>query len=235
MKIRMKFRKTGPLIYVGHLDLLRYFQKVFRRAGVDISYSSGYSPHQILSFAAPLGLGITSEGEYLDAEFRSTLSSKEMLAKINAATGVDDIEVTEFVQLPDDAVKAMAAVDGADYRIRFREGYFNSEQFFEAVEAFYAQETIPILKKTKKSEKIVDIKPMIHAMRVEDDAITMRLSTGSRNNLKPELVMESLCQFLHQNYQDFAFAIHRIDTLLLVEEEGQMQFRPLTYVGSSIA
>ena len=63
MKVRMKFAKTGPLMYVGHLDLLRYFQKVFRRAGVDIAYSQGYSPHQILSFAAPRGIGVTSEGE----------------------------------------------------------------------------------------------------------------------------------------------------------------------------
>ena len=81
MKIRMKFGKTGPVKFVGHLDVMRYFQKAFRRADVDIAYSKGFSPHQILSFASPLGIGLTSEGEYLDAEFHSVDTTKVMLIK----------------------------------------------------------------------------------------------------------------------------------------------------------
>ena len=69
LKVRIKFTKTGSLKFIGHLDVMRYFQKAFRRAEVDVAYSKGFSPHQLLSFAAPLGIGLTSEGEYLDAEF----------------------------------------------------------------------------------------------------------------------------------------------------------------------
>ena len=68
MKVRIKFKKTGIMKFIGHLDVMRYFQKVNRRADVDIAYSGGFSPHQIMSFASPLGLGLTSEGEYLDME-----------------------------------------------------------------------------------------------------------------------------------------------------------------------
>ena len=68
MKIRIKFRKYGNMKFIGHLDVMRYFQKAIRRADVGIRYSEGFSPHQIMSFAAPLGVGITSEGEYLDIE-----------------------------------------------------------------------------------------------------------------------------------------------------------------------
>ena len=67
MKVRMRFIKRGPIQYIGHLDLMRYFQKVFRRCGLDVAYSQGFNPHQILSFASPLGVGLTSIGEYLDA------------------------------------------------------------------------------------------------------------------------------------------------------------------------
>ncbi|MCI6205225.1 MAG: TIGR03936 family radical SAM-associated protein, partial [Lachnospiraceae bacterium] len=63
MKIRIKFRKWGAMKFIGHLDMMRYFQKAVRRANIDICYSEGYSPHQIMSFAAPLGVGITSDGE----------------------------------------------------------------------------------------------------------------------------------------------------------------------------
>ena len=66
MKIRIKYSKLGNLKFIGHLDVMRYFQKEIRRAGLDVSYSKGYSPHHIISFAAPLAMGITSDGEYFD-------------------------------------------------------------------------------------------------------------------------------------------------------------------------
>ena len=75
MKIRIKFKKYGPMKFIGHLDVMRYFQKAMRRAGVDICYSGGFSPHQIMSFASPLGVGVTSQGEYVDIEVNSTESS----------------------------------------------------------------------------------------------------------------------------------------------------------------
>ena len=62
MKIRIKFSKQGAMKFIGHLDTMRYFQKAMRRADVDIRYSEGFSPHQIMSFAAPLGVGLTGSG-----------------------------------------------------------------------------------------------------------------------------------------------------------------------------
>ena len=84
MKIRIKFRKTGIMKFIGHLDVMRYFQKAIRRADVEICYSGGFSPHQIMSFAAPLGVGITSNGEYVDIEVHSTGTTAEMLERLNA-------------------------------------------------------------------------------------------------------------------------------------------------------
>ena len=80
MKIRIKFRKYGSMRFIGHLDVMRYFQKAIRRAGIDIAYSEGFSPHQIMSFAAPPGVGLTSDGEYMDIEVRSTRSTEESIA-----------------------------------------------------------------------------------------------------------------------------------------------------------
>lgn len=67
----MRFTKTGSLKFIGHLDCMRFFQKAIRRAGLDVAYSGGFSPHQIMSFASPLSVGTTSDGEYLDVEFWS--------------------------------------------------------------------------------------------------------------------------------------------------------------------
>ena len=83
MKLRIKFRKYGVMKFIGHLDMMRYFQKVMRRADIDIAYSGGFSPHQIMSFASPLGVGLMSNGEYLDIEVHSWTSSDQMLFFMN--------------------------------------------------------------------------------------------------------------------------------------------------------
>ena len=80
MRLRIKFRKYGPVRFIGHLDVMRFFQKAIRRAGIDVAYSGGFSPHQIMSFAAPLGVGLTSEGEYVDLQVNSCTSSKAAVA-----------------------------------------------------------------------------------------------------------------------------------------------------------
>ena len=66
MRIRVKFSKTGSMRFLGHLDLMHFFQQLIRRSGIPIAYSQGMSPHQIMSFALPLGLGAESLGEYMD-------------------------------------------------------------------------------------------------------------------------------------------------------------------------
>ena len=105
MRIRIKFRKYGVMRFIGHLDVMRYFQKAMRRANIDIAYSEGFSPHQIMSFAAPLGVGITSDGEYLDIEVHSTKSTEECMEALNSVM-VDGMEIVEYVALREGAKKS---------------------------------------------------------------------------------------------------------------------------------
>ena len=83
MKARIKFSKTGSMRFIGHLDVMRYFQKAFRRAHIPVSYSQGYSPHQILSFTSPLGIGLTSDAEYLDMELDACPEPEKMVEWMN--------------------------------------------------------------------------------------------------------------------------------------------------------
>lgn len=224
MKIRIKFRKWGSMKFIGHLDMMRYFQKVMRRADVDIRYSEGFSPHQIMSFAAPLGVGITSDGEYFDIEVHSTKSSEEMIADMNK-TMVDGVEITGYVELPDNAKPAMSIVAAADYVLSYKEGYevpFSVEEWKEKVdELFTSQKTFTITKKTKKSEREVDLKPLVYAFEViEQDgkpAFYINVSTGSVDNIKPELLLSSIYEKLGLKYNESSIAIHRKDVYALDE------------------
>ena len=241
MKIRMKFSKIGPIKFIGHLDVMRYFQKAVRRAEVDIAYSKGFSPHQILSFAAPLGIGLTSEGEYLDAEFYSVDTTENMLEKINAQMN-EGISLLEFKLLPEKAKNAMASVAAADYEVTFRPGYYNVDAFMTQVENFMCQDSIMMTKETKKSTTEVDILPMIYEFcavdtglydpeviveraalgySLADKALYMKIKTGSASNLKPELVMEAFCNYLGFDYNKNGFMFHRVDTYM-EDEKGEL-------------
>ena len=131
--------------------MMRYFQKAIRRANIDICYSEGFSPHQIMSFAAPLGVGITSDGEYFDIEVNSSLTSKEALDALNS-TMVEGVEVTEYVKLPDNAKTAMSLVEAADYTLSYKEGYnspVNVSEWQEIINKyFHNTDSFNIIKKT---------------------------------------------------------------------------------------
>ena len=102
MKVRVKFSKYGPVKFIGHLDIMHYFQKAVRRAGIDVAYSEGFSPHQIMSFASPLGVGMESYGEYMDIEVVSMPSAKQMKNDLNQVM-VEGMEILSVTPLPDRA------------------------------------------------------------------------------------------------------------------------------------
>lgn len=210
MKIRIKFLKQGSMKFIGHLDVMRYFQKVMRRADVKIRYSEGFSPHQIMSFAAPLGVGITSNGEYLDIEVTQTEDSRTMVERLNRVM-VDEIRILSYKKLDDSCKNAMSMVSRADYTLTFREGYepADMDNFFERLAAFYDQKEIIIQKKTKKGQKEMDLKPLIFCLERRGQAVFMTVSTGSTDNIKPELVMETFYESQHWQYPPFAFQIQR--------------------------
>lgn len=121
MKLRVRFSKYGSVRFIGHLDVMRFFQKAIRRAEIDIAYTGGYSPHQIMTFAAPLGVGLTSRGEYMDIEVNSITSCEDIKNRLNQAS-VPGIEIVSVNILPDNAGNAMASVASAAYTVCFREG-----------------------------------------------------------------------------------------------------------------
>jgi radical SAM-linked protein len=258
MKTRIKFTKSGPLKFIGHLDVMRYFQKALRRAELDVEYSQGYSPHQLMSFAAPLGVGLTSDGEYLDVQFHTCDEPEVMINRINEVMA-EDIQVVDFQVLSDQSKNAMSIVAAADYLVSIKDGYSFLEKaaFEKKFEDFIHQENIIISKKTKKSENEVDIKHFIYhyayqrfefftsigradAKANESQSVAdtyengtrvfIQLATGSVNNLKPELVMEAFCQFAGIEYNEFAYQMHRMEVYANLGSEPDRLLVPLSQV-----
>ena len=233
LKIRIKFKKYGALRFIGHLDIMRYFQKAIRRAELPISYTTGYSPHMIMSFANPLGIGLTSEAEYFDIEIHEQISSAEAVRRLNDEM-VEGAEVVSFRQISDEKkMTGMALVAAADYRVYPKTKDF-PENLDEIVKNFMAQDEIRVVKKTKRSEKEVDIRHMLYEMKAEDNCIFIKSSAGSVENLKPNLVMQTLCEFMGEDPEELKFGYHRVEMYAALNEEDPMDFVSLEDLGTEL-
>ncbi|MCD8218629.1 MAG: TIGR03936 family radical SAM-associated protein [Clostridiales bacterium] len=244
MRIRIKFRKNGAMRFIDHLDIMRFFQKAIRRAGIDVAYSEGFSPHQIMSFAAPLGVGVTSDGEYLDIEVNSTKSSSKSMEALNGAM-VEGMEVTSYVALRQNAKKAMTAVAAADYIVYFKKREdFSQDELPRMIREYYeSRDSIEITKKSKKSEREIDIKPLIYRFEAFTDSsdfilsdlgsrrgFFLRLCTGSTDNIKPDLVLQDFYAYFGKEYDPFNMQIHRLE----VYEKIGGELQPLDAAGDVI-
>lgn len=211
MKLRVRFRKFGPVRFIGHLDVMRFFQKAIRRAELDICYTTGFSPHQIMTFAAPLGVGLTSDGEYMDIECSTVTSSQDMVDRLNAAS-VPGIEIVSIKELPDNAGNAMASVAAASYLVRFREGREPKFDYKNHITDFLAQKEINITKETKKNTLTVDLKPGIYALESREDGIYMLVDASSAGNIKPIQVLNAYLSMYGETMAENALLVHRLDT-----------------------
>ncbi len=216
IKIRIKFKKYGDMKFIGHLDVMRYFQKLLRRAQIDCAYSEGFNPHQIMSFANPLGVGIESEGEYMDLTLDSITDCEDIRNRLNAQN-VKGFEISKVIILPEGSGKAMATIDGADYKVVFHEPHkvsFSDED----CQSFMSREKIEITKKTKKGEKTIDLKEGIHDLRLEEDkSVFMKVAAGSRLNIRPEQVMGAFFEYKGLDPEELSYGIVRLEQY---DEEG---------------
>lgn len=234
MKVRIKFAKRGVMKFIGHLDVMRYFQKALRRAEIDVKFSEGMSPHMIMSFAAPLGVGLTSDGEYVDVELRTPITTAEALERLNRVM-VEGMEILDFRQIEEGkAGKAMSLVAAADYTVTFRKGYAPAGDWQSDLSGFFALKSIPVLKETKKGESEVDIRPMIYQLSVNAGVVSMKLATGSAANLKPELVMEAYAKWKGFEIAEFALEVNRCEVYADLGKNGKHKFVSLNDLGERV-
>ncbi len=214
MKVRIRFKKSGPVKFIGHLDTMRFFQKLLRRAGIPVAYSEGFSPHQKMSFAQALGVGVESEGEYFDLELMDNRcdgwSSEKIVSSLNSFS-VDGIEIADCVKLPEKSKNAMASVFAADYLVSFRKEHLPSFDLKKAIDDFNSSESVRIVKKTKKASRDLELKELVYKLEIRGESIFMRLNASSANSVKPALIMEYFHEKYGSEFDPLSLMIRRLD------------------------
>ncbi|KUK65728.1 MAG: hypothetical protein XD84_0164 [Desulfotomaculum sp. 46_80] len=200
-RYRMLYSKDGPARFISHLDLVRTFERVIRRADIPAAFSMGFNPHSIFSFAAPLQVGIGGESEYLDILLKNEVPPEELYTSIGSVLP-EGLCLKEVWRAPDDSPALMSLVEWAEYKVKVElEKQLSAGGLEGYIDSFLKQPGIVVRRKVKKGRvKNVDIRPGIYDLGgfIKDNILILRmkLKTGSSGSVRPGEVLDA---FLEHN------------------------------------
>ena len=185
-KVRLFFTKLDRAKYISHLDMNRCMSRAIKRAGLPVWYTGGFNPHMYLTFPLPLSLGCESVYECVDLKMTQKVDFDQMVSRLNACLP-PDIQVFSAGEQKMDQKE----IAWADYEICFR----NEDGLKEKLTSFFNQQEIKVIKKTKKGEKEIDLKPHFSLVSMEEKegklVAVMRFATGIELNINPTLLLDN--------------------------------------------
>lgn len=206
---RLLFEKTGNAIWVSHLDLMRIFQRGFKRAGLRLKHTQGFNPRPSVSIALPLSVGVESLCELLDFDLEGEkISNEEILARLNPVL----VEGVKVLNVYDDGekIKNLAYLDctvDLEYDTGIPAGAI------EKVCGLFAQNEILVEKRGKNGITEQNIAPMIRSISVSAvDGNTLKLEARvccQNPTLNPALISAAVCKYLPELKPDFSKSSRR--------------------------
>ncbi|MBR1585966.1 MAG: TIGR03936 family radical SAM-associated protein [Clostridia bacterium] len=191
MKMIVVFEKAPRLRHIGHLDLMRAMQRALRRSGLPLRYSQGFNPHILLTFAAPLSVGMPGKREIMEVPLEGEVQVEEFMAKLSAALP-PDLPLISARPVDDRHPAPMAQLAAAVYEAVLTNVPAGLDA---AIGRFLAQTEINVMRKTKSGMKPSDIRPMIYDLRLTGDTLHMALALSEKATCKPDLLLQSLFDF----------------------------------------
>lgn len=195
---------------------MRAFQRALKRTKIKLWYTEGFHPHLYLNFALPLSLGYESLCECVDFRLMEEIPHQELTAKIGAALPVGFRVIS--AGLP---VMKVSEIRQADYEVSFSVPGQAEEEVRAAWRACFGRPEIPVLKKTKRGEQIVDLKPEaeVSALSCEGGRFHFqtRLASGCKENINPTLLFEAFSDFSGMSADDIS-----VTRIAVYHENGEI-------------
>jgi len=180
----VKYGKVGPLKFASHRDFARVLERGLRRAEIPMAYSSGFNPHQRISYINPAPTGVGSVAEYCVVALSEEVDPADVQQRLQDAmpTDMPIYEVTELVGQPCfEASEFMARLDGIDLL-----------PLQQAVEALLAKEEALVSRETKSGLRTFNARPAIESLTVTEPH-TLRMVV---RHTEPLVRAEDVCQAL---------------------------------------
>lgn len=158
---RALFEKVGTARFISHLDLMRLFQRAFKRAGLPLTHTQGFNPRPSVSIALPLSLGAESHCELLDFDLKSPVPLEDIRDRLNAAL-IDGIRVREVYD-NGAKIKYLALLQSR-LTLEYDGGIPAGAE--SAIGQLFARETLVLEKKNRNGVTQQDIIPMIRNLEI---------------------------------------------------------------------
>ena len=206
---RLEYSKLGAMKFIGHIDLMKLFHKLFRMSGLPTVFSQGFNPHQIFTIAHPLSLGMEGLAELADFRLSAPVGNSEIAEALNSLAP-EGLRVGHVRTLAAGEKNCAALVAAADYKV-----YVGALTGLSgAIASILSRKEIVVGKRTKSGTSQTDIRKDIFALTAhEPDTLGMRVSAGSADNLKPQLVMSEIFRELGLIYDEHEFSCTRVQLL----------------------
>ncbi len=160
---RLLFEKTGNAVWISHLDLMRLFQRAFKRAGLALTHTHGFNPRPSVSIALPLSVGVESVCELLDFELDGDRPEFDHIKeRLNAAL-VDGVRVLEVY----DTGRKLKELSLLSCAVRLEYDHGVPAGAVDAITELFQHDALLVEKKSKNGPVEQDIIPMIRKLTVE--------------------------------------------------------------------
>ena len=210
-RLRITFSRGEEIKYLSHLDIMRLWERALRRADIPLAYSQGFSPHPKISIAAPLPIGVTSDGELMDLFLRKTISPY-FLMKAMSEQMPAGIALVAVEQVSPKLPSLQSQVRQAEYRVELAAEKEKAD-VEQALNSFMAKEHFPWQHQRDGEVRQYDLRALVDGLwlidwRKSGCSIGMCLRTGSDATGRAEQVARAL------GLADRPKAIHRTKLIL---------------------
>jgi len=198
---RLVFEKTGRSIWISHLDLMRLFQRAFKRAGLALKHTQGYNPRPSVSIALPLSVGIESTCELLDFELDGDLPTMDAIRDDLNRALVEGVRVTS-VSHGGKKLKELAYLS-CQVDLEYDDGV--GEDAVNAISRLFARPSLTVEKKGKNGPVETDIIPMIRELNVAsaENLVRIQAKVCCQNpSLNPMLLASAVERYLPEYKAD---------------------------------
>lgn len=227
--LRVEYAVYNEAVFLSHLEMVRSFERAFRRAEIPIAFSEGFNPHLKLSIAAPLPVGIGGEHEYLEVELQTKLKGEEFKEKVNEVLpeGMKIINV-RYIATP--VKPLMAVINAASYHVELDAEKVDQNKLRDSIKDFLGEESVIVTRHTQKGTKPIDVRKGAYELKtsfsVLDIDLEMLLAMGNDGNIRPEEVVRALFAGIDEDYSDAIVHIKR--TGLFIYRDGK-RLLPLNF------
>lgn len=192
---RALFEKMGNARYISHLDLMRVFQRAFKRAGLPLTHTQGFNPRASVSIALPLSLGVESKCELLDFELEQPVACEEIREKLNAAL-IEGVHIRE-VYNQGQKLKNLTLLQS---RLILEYDRPLPEDAVTQIQSLFSRPELVVEKKGKNGVTQQDIIPMLRSLSVsksDDREVELAVLHSCQNpSLNPMQISVAIAKFL---------------------------------------